>query len=65
MPPASSHPADLAHAVRRGIEVLSIFAFSRENWARGETEVQTLFGLLDAAIRDETPDLVPRACASG
>jgi undecaprenyl diphosphate synthase len=38
--------------------VLSIYAFSRENWSRGETEVQTLFGLLDAAIRDETPELV-------
>jgi undecaprenyl diphosphate synthase len=48
----------LRHAVERGIEVLSIYAFSRENWSRGESEVHTLFALLDAAIRDETPELV-------
>lgn len=48
----------LRRAVERGIEVLSIYAFSRENWSRGETEVHTLFALLDAAIRDETPELV-------
>jgi undecaprenyl diphosphate synthase len=45
------------HAVRRGIEVLSIYAFSRENWARSRDEVETLFGLLESAIRDETPEL--------
>ncbi|HEY8168671.1 MAG TPA: polyprenyl diphosphate synthase [Candidatus Limnocylindrales bacterium] len=65
LPEADGHAAGveairpiLRQAVRRGIEVLSIYAFSRENWSRGETEVQTLFGLLDAAIRDETPELV-------
>ena len=41
-----------------GIEALSIFAFSRENWSRGSDEVQTLFMLLESAIRRETPDLV-------
>ena len=41
-----------------GIEALSIYAFSRENWSRDESEVQTLFALLEAAIRRETPDLV-------
>ncbi len=46
------------HAVDLGIEALSIYAFSRENWARGEDEVETLFSLLEAAIRRETPDLV-------
>jgi undecaprenyl diphosphate synthase len=45
------------HAVRRGIEVLSIYAFSRENWSRSRDEVETLFGLLESAIRDETPEL--------
>ena len=45
------------HAVRRGIEVLSIYAFSRENWSRSDDEVATLFGLLESAIRDETPEL--------
>ncbi len=46
------------HAQQRGVEVLSIYAFSRENWQRGSEEVELLFGLLDAAIRDYTPDLV-------
>ena len=48
----------LKHAVKRGIEVLSLYAFSRENWSRPSQEVQTLFGLLESAIRDETADLV-------
>jgi undecaprenyl diphosphate synthase len=45
-------------AQQRGVEVLSIYAFSRENWARASEEVEMLFSLLDAAIRDYTPDLV-------
>ena len=65
LPEAEGHAAGveairpiLRRAVERGIEVLSIYAFSRENWSRGESEVHTLFALLDAAIRDETPELV-------
>jgi undecaprenyl diphosphate synthase len=50
--PIVEHCADL------GIEALSIYAFSRENWSRDESEVHTLFALLEAAIRRETPDLV-------
>ena len=46
------------HAIRRGISVLSLYAFSRENWARSEAEVAGLFSLLDQAIRAETPELV-------
>jgi undecaprenyl diphosphate synthase len=46
------------HASDRGIEALSIYAFSRENWSRSDDEVEGLFGLLEAAIRRETPDLV-------
>ncbi len=46
------------HAAARGIEVLTIYAFSRENWQRSSHEVEALIGLLDATIRDETPRLV-------
>jgi undecaprenyl diphosphate synthase len=46
------------HAAELGIEVLSIYAFSRENWQRSRDEVGTLIGLLEATIRDETPKLV-------
>ena len=47
----------LRHAVRRGIQVLTLYAFSRENWARTDAEVVGLFGLLEAAIRSETAEL--------
>ncbi len=47
----------LRHAVRRGVPVLTLYAFSRENWARPDNEVTGLFGLLEAAIRSETAEL--------
>lgn len=47
----------LRHAVRRDIRVLTLYAFSRENWARTDAEVVGLFGLLEAAIRSETAEL--------
>jgi undecaprenyl diphosphate synthase len=47
----------LRHAVRRGVPVVTLYAFSRENWARSDEEVSGLFGLLEAAIRSETDEL--------
>jgi len=47
----------LRHSVRRGIPVLTLYAFSRENWARTDDEVVGLFGLLEQAIRSETEEL--------
>jgi len=47
----------LRHAVRRDIRVLTLYAFSRENWARTDAEVAGLFTLLEAAIRSETAEL--------
>lgn len=47
----------LRHAVRRGVPVMTLYAFSRENWARSDDEVTGLFGLLEAAIRSETAEL--------
>ncbi len=47
----------LRRAVERGVRVLSIYAFSRENWSRSPEEVATLFDLLRAAIREETDEL--------
>ena len=46
------------HTLRRGVAVLSLYAFSRENWARSDDEVIGLFRLLEQAIRAETPELV-------
>jgi undecaprenyl diphosphate synthase len=47
----------IRHAVRRGIGVLSLYAFSRENWARSDEEVRGLFSLLENVIRNETAEL--------
>ncbi len=47
----------LRRAVERGVRVLSIYAFSRENWARSPGEVRALFELLESAIREETEEL--------
>jgi undecaprenyl diphosphate synthase len=47
----------LRHTVRRGVPVLTLYAFSRENWARSDDEVVGLFGLLEQAIRSETAEL--------
>ncbi len=47
----------LRHAVRRGVPVMTLYAFSRENWARSDDEVTGLFGLLEHAIRSETAEL--------
>ena len=46
------------HTLRRGIRYLSLYAFSRENWARSDAEVVGLFRLLEQAIRAETPELI-------
>lgn len=40
-----------------GIEYLSLFAFSTENWNRPQTEVDALMELLVLAIERELPDL--------
>ena len=47
----------LRHSVRRALPVLTLYAFSRENWARSDAEVRGLFSLLEAAIRSETAEL--------
>ena len=47
----------LQHAVRRGVPMLTIYAFSRENWARSDDEVAGLFDLLARAIASETDEL--------
>jgi undecaprenyl diphosphate synthase len=43
---------------RIGIEVLTLYAFSLENWKRPRTEVDMLWRLLRIYIRKELPDLM-------
>ena len=47
----------LRHAVRRRVPIVTVYAFSRENWARSDDEVRGLFALLEQAIRSETAEL--------
>jgi undecaprenyl diphosphate synthase len=42
----------------RGIEVLSLYVFSQENWRRSEEEVTGLLGLVDGAVRQNTDELI-------
>ena len=48
----------IRHAVRRGVPVLSLYAFSRENWGRSDEEVDGLMQLLGKVIENETDELV-------
>jgi undecaprenyl diphosphate synthase len=53
---------------RLGIEVLTLYAFSLENWKRPRTEVDMLWRLLRVYIRKELADLMRngiRLCAIG
>jgi undecaprenyl diphosphate synthase len=47
----------LKAAVELGIEVLTIYAFSTENWRRPQAEVEFLFSLIGEVIRRETEEL--------
>jgi undecaprenyl diphosphate synthase len=43
--------------IERGIEVLTLFAFSSENWQRPQSEVSTLLELFFSTLRREAGDL--------
>jgi undecaprenyl diphosphate synthase len=45
-------------ACRRGIPILTLFAFSSENWKRPAKEVRVLFSLLDRYLLRETSSLI-------
>ncbi len=44
-------------AVRCGVECLTLYAFSTENWGRPDAEVEALMELLARCITAEVPDL--------
>ena len=55
-------------AVEVGLDVLSLFAFSQENWQRPTTEIDALMSLLQEYIAresDELHDRGVRVCALG
>lgn len=45
------------HAAEVGIESLTLYAFSSENWKRPQTEVKLLFELLSLSISEQLADL--------
>ena len=53
----------VAGAVEAGIEVLTLFAFSQENWHRPPGEVSALMALLEVYVRREVRELQARGVA--
>lgn len=43
------------HCLARGVQVLTVFAFSSENWARPKAEVELLMRLLEQTIHEQMP----------
>ena len=68
---SAGHKAGLApvrlcieECARRGVEALTLFAFSSENWSRPLVEVASLMDLfVDALDKRDRPSCTPRACA--
>jgi undecaprenyl diphosphate synthase len=50
----------VAGCLDAGVEVLTLFAFSRENWQRPATEIEALMGLLEEYIARESSELRER-----
>jgi undecaprenyl diphosphate synthase len=49
--------ASVETAARRGVEYLTLFAFSSENWSRPDEEVSSLMSLFVEALRREVDEL--------
>jgi undecaprenyl diphosphate synthase len=54
---ADTVKARLRDAVELGIEELTVFSFSTENWSRPAEEVAGLMAMFDERIQAETPEL--------
>jgi undecaprenyl diphosphate synthase len=50
--------ATVRAAGRLGIEYLTLFAFSSENWTRPAAEVEFLMRLLESSVDEELPELI-------
>ena len=49
--------AAITAAGKAGVQYLTLYTFSEENWKRPQEEIDNLMGLLVDAIRKETPEL--------
>lgn len=54
---ADTVKARLRDAVDLGVEELTVYSFSTENWRRSEAEVSALMGMFARRIEGETPEL--------
>lgn len=55
--------SDIYHGcVEKGIEVMSLFAFSTENWNRPKDEIKHLFNYLDVFFKKEIDGLIKDDC---
>jgi undecaprenyl diphosphate synthase len=54
---ADTVKARLRDAVQLGIEELTVYSFSTENWSRSADEVQALMAMFARRIEGETPEL--------
>lgn len=52
--------ARIADAIRLGVQELTVFSFSTENWSRSAAEVGELIAMLTRRIASETPGLHER-----
>jgi len=68
LPRAAGHSAGVA-ALRRlisgcleldGVDTLTVFAFSSENWRRPPAEVSALLSLIDWSVQGELDDLLQK-----
>ena len=55
--------AALRAAIRQGVEYLTLYAFSTENWGRPQQEVDALMELFCQSVVNETPELVRQQIA--
>jgi undecaprenyl diphosphate synthase len=54
---ADTLKARLRDAAELGVEELTVYSFSTENWSRPEEEVRGLLGMMGERIGSETPEL--------
>ena len=47
----------LEASVQFGIRIVTVYAFSTENWNRPQAEVEAILTILGEAIKQETPEL--------
>lgn len=45
---------------KRGVEIVSFYAFSTENWSRPKEEIETLFDMLEKFAKSEIPKYAKR-----